>query len=57
MVSRGRISQNRPPSATKQMVLRKYETGLFDVMSVFGQKMIKNNAFHLQILMRKPDEF
>ncbi len=57
IVSRGRKIQNRPPSATKQMVLRRYGTGLYDVMLVFDQKLIKNDAFDLQKIVRNPVEF
>ena len=48
---------NGPPSATNQMVWRRYKTGLYEVMLVFGQKLIKNDAFDLQKMMRKPVEF
>ena len=48
------MAQIRPPSATKQMVSRKYEMGLYEVMSVFDQNLIKNDAFYLQKMMRKP---
>ena len=56
-VSKGRKIQNRPPSATKQSVWRRYKTGLYEAMLVFGQKLIKNDAFDLQKMMRKPVEF
>ena len=56
-MSKGRKIQNGPPSATKQMVWRRYKTGLYDVMLVFDQKLIKNDAFDLQEMMRNPVEF
>ena len=56
-VSKGRKIQDRPPGATKHMVLRRYETGLYDVMLVFDQKLIKNDAFDLQKIVRNPVEF
>ena len=56
-MSRGRISQNRPPSPTKQMVLRKYETGLFDVMSVFGQKWSKTTLSIFKFWWENPTNF
>ena len=49
----GHKTQNGPPSATKQMVSRKYETGLYEVMLIFGQNFIKNDAFDLQKIMRQ----
>ena len=53
-VPKGRKAQNRPPSATKQMVWRRYQTGLYEVMLVFDQNVIKNDAFDHQKMMRKP---
>ena len=49
----GHRTQIRPPNATKQMVSRKYEMGLYEVMSVFDQNLIKNDAFEFQKMMRK----
>ena len=40
-ISKGRKAQNRPPSATKQMAWRKYETGLYEGMLVLDQNLIK----------------
>ena len=55
-VSKWLGAPSRPPSPTKQMVWRRYQTGLSEVMSAFDQNLMKNNAFYLQILMRKPYE-
>ena len=52
----GHRAQIRPPSPTKQMVWRRYQTGLSEVMSIFDQNLMKKYAFYLQILMRKPYE-
>ena len=56
-VSKGLRAQNRPPSPTKQMVWRRYQTGLYEVMLVWCQKLIQKDAFDLQKIMRKLVEF
>ena len=51
-VSKWLGAPSRPPSPTKQGVWRRYQTGLSEVMSVFVQNLVKNDAFYLQVLMR-----
>ena len=51
------LGGNGSPEYRKQSIWRGYETGLYEVILVLNQKMIKNDAFHHQILMRKPVEF
>ena len=52
-VSKWLGAPSRPPSPTKQMVWRRYQTGLSEVISVFDKNVIKNDAFDLQKIMRK----
>ena len=46
--------RNRPQSGTKQSIWRKYKTGLYELMSVWSQKMMQKGAFDLHKMIIKP---
>ena len=46
-VSKWLGAPSRPRSPTKQMVWRRYQTGLSEMMSIFDQILMKNDAFYL----------
>ena len=55
--SKSDIAPFGPQSGTKQSIWRGYETGLYEVILIWSQKMIQKDAFDLQKMMRKPLEF
>ena len=56
-VSKGHKIQTRPQSGIKQSIWRGCKTGLYEMMTVVCQNLMKKDTFALQKMIRKPVDF